>query len=86
MKYNFIRLRIKNISPHTSDQISFQIQTCIVGYGKDHQLIESIMKWINQIPTDEVNVHIVEIKDMIREIVLIVSNLLLYPILIYFII
>ena len=34
----------------------------------------------NPIPTDEVNVHIVEMKDIIGEIILIVSNLLLYPI------
>jgi len=42
------------------------------------------MKWINQIPTDEVNVHIVRMKDIIEEIVFIVSNLLFYPILVYF--
>jgi len=38
MKYIFIRLRIKNIGPHTPDQISLQIQTCVVKYGEDHQL------------------------------------------------
>jgi len=30
MKYNFIWF-IKNIDPHTLDQISFQTQTCVVG-------------------------------------------------------
>ena len=58
--YVFIQLKLKNIGPHTPDQISFQTQTCVIGYGEDHQLLESIMKWINQIPTNEVNVHIVE--------------------------
>jgi len=38
------------------------------------------MKWINQVLTDEVNVHIVETKDIIGEIVLILNNLLFYPI------
>jgi len=42
------------------------------------------MKWINQIPTDEVNIYIVGMKDIIEEIILIVSNLLFYPILVYF--
>ena len=38
------------------------------------------MRWMNQIQTDETNVHIVEIKDIIGATIPIVSNLLLYPI------
>ena len=42
------------------------------------------MRWMNQIQTDEAKVHIVEIKDIIGAIVPTVSNLLLYPILLYY--
>jgi len=74
MKYNFIQLRINIIGPHTSNQISFPTQTCVIGYWKDLQLLVSIVKWINQIPTDEVNVHIVEMKDITGENFPIVSS------------
>jgi len=38
------------------------------------------MRWMNQISTDKVNVHIIEMNDIIGAIVSIVSNLLFYPI------